>query len=162
MSAPDTQKVLVGLDAHVYTVAYGGLDAPNTVPSFGAPASLKSIWKDIKVSYNFELFGVTSSSGVSKEKRRGPFDWKATMSNMVRSSVGGSGGAGFLFFAQSNDFVKVVFQEETSGLSIVLLGMMATAGSSRNEQAAMQEMEIEGCGQDVLTVGDGGIAYASV
>ncbi len=135
-------KVLVGRDAIVYHMQGGGLDT--NLSGFNASNVIDILgnWKDISVKFTNDWVEVTPSSGELKEKRRTTYDWKATLSNFVRS-----GGSLAMPLMLNNDYILVIFTEEATGKTMTLIGGIFEAGNDHKKEETMETMEIENVGK---------------
>ena len=134
-------KVLVGRDAYVYLVQSGGDDLANGSFVFGNQISFYGVWKDIKVTISNDWVDVTPSSGQIKEKRRTTYDWKANLSNVVRT-----GGSTALALGINDDYIYIQFTEVQGGGTIYLIGGISEASYERNKEAASESLDIENVG----------------
>lgn len=134
-------KVLVGRDATAYTIQGGGLDYE--LSGFNAQniQNVIAVWKDIEVTFTNDWVEVTPSSGELKEKRRTTYDWKAKLSNVVRS-----GGSIALDAIMKNDYIYVVFTESATGRTVTLIGGISESNYQRGKDAAGETMDIENIG----------------
>ena len=140
--------VLVGHDIAAYSVQ--GINADGT----GAGAiSYLDRFKDFSLDAKKEWIEVPASSATEQERRRTLFDWTITLNNQIRS-----GGASLLSLMLLYDFVQVIWQDETNGLTLIATGGIESCTPKRDKGEGIQTMVIVDTGR-IITNGASSLTY---
>lgn len=159
-------RVLVGRDVFAYAIQGFGHDTiPQTAGADTAAYNLLGRWRRISVEFQNEWFDVTPSDAENKERRRGAWDWRATCENLMRSGLDALYGASGdvpaakglqMAVASAQDYVCVMFTEETGGSSVTLYGGIDRARFERDREAGIDTLEVICVGN----IGPGGVSIS--
>lgn len=142
-------QVLVGKNATVYVWTPGTVDANRTFVA-GSASNYLGIWESIEVEVMQEWIETTASAATMKEKTQTVDDWRATLTQQVRSGIGAVG----LSLIMNYDYLYITFQDEANGKTVQLWGGIFRDRYKRDAGAGEDTLEIENVG----LIGPGGVS----